>query len=72
MLAAWKSHECFTSSHPRRPSDSDKLRTFTSCSESARNNMGGANTDLADDQHANRQPKDNGVSVLARTTTGSP
>jgi len=72
MLATWKSHECSTSSHPRRASDSDKLRSITSCSESARNDMGRANTDLADNQHANRQPKDNSVSVLARTTAGNP
>ena len=34
--------------------------------------MGGANTDLADDQLAKRLLKDNSVSVLARTTTGNP
>ena len=50
----------------------DKLHTFTSCSESARSDMGGANTDLADDQLAKRLPKHNSVSVLARTTTRNP
>ena len=67
-----KSHQCTTCSHLGRTFDPDQFCAVASCCHGASNRLGGTYPHLADNQYADREPQDNCVSVLARTTAGYP